>query len=148
MVRRFGLFRRRPQSQARSTGQARSAERIMRELNPNVQIHRDQNHLIFIEDVRDSEEDNRWYRIEYRCTQDGQHAIAYCLSNPWDRDSPCAGYAASSCHVFPDGLICLGAGEHRDVQSSSFTLSDAVSRARFWCLGFSVFKETGEFPEA
>lgn len=122
------------------------ALRQMRAMNPNALSHRQGEKLVFIEDWRDP--DGRDYRLEYRSTPDGEHAIAYCLYSPWgDEDDPSAGESYNEAHVSENGFICLGTGARRSLEQSPFDLEFAVRRARFWCTGFSVYKETGEFPE-
>ena len=127
---------------SRETG----AAAIMRGLNPGAVGRRMSGHVVFIEDVRDSEEDSRWYRIEYRSNLSGTRAIAICLSNPWNLRDVTAGTEPSRGHVYTGGDLCLGSGLHRDVSTSRYTLEQAVLRARYWATAFSVLKETGSFP--
>jgi hypothetical protein len=127
---------------SRETG----ADRVMRRLNPGAVGSRSGGEVVFIEDVRDSEEDSRWYRIEYKSNLAGTRAIAICLSNPWNRSDVTAGTEASRGHVYSGGELCLGSGLHRVVSTSRYTLEQAVLRARYWATAFSVLKETGSFP--
>ncbi len=122
------------------------AMRVMRQLNPNALMAVEDGMFIAIEDAWDCEEDGRLYRIEYRSTLDGDHAVAFCRSNPWDRQSVQAGALVTQGHVFGDGLLCLGSDHARYPCESPRNLRDTVLRARFWCTGFSVLKETGSFP--
>ena len=126
------------------------AAAIMRRLNPNaVGMHQGRN-IVFIEDVRDSEEDSRWYRIEYRSNPGGSRAIAICLSNPWckikHRTDITVGTEASCGHVYENGKLCLGDVPHMTVEESCYSLEQAVLRARYWAVAFSVLMETGSFP--
>ena len=117
---------------------------IMGVLNRNALIGVDNGEVAIIEDVTDP--DGRMYRMEYRSTPDGRHATAFCRFNPWG-DTPDAGEDPISSHVFSDGSICMG--EHHfggNLHSSPYDLETVVTRARFWCTGFSVLKETGRFP--
>ena len=122
------------------------AAAIMRRLNPNATGGKTGQVFVFIEDVMDSEDDRRWYRIEYRSNPGGSRAIAICLSNPWSRTDVTAGTEASCGHVYDNGKLCLGSESHQTVSSSDYSLEDAVRRARYWAAAFSVLKETGSFP--
>lgn len=122
------------------------AAAIMRRLNPNAIGRNTGQVIVFIEDVMDSEEDRRLYRIEYRSNQGGSRAIAICLSNPWSRTDVTAGTEASYGHVYESGKLCLGSESHQTVSSSCYSLEQAVLRARYWAVAFSVLKETGSFP--
>lgn len=103
----------------------------------------DENRLVVgIEDVIDP--DGRIYRLEYRSTPDAKHAIAFCLSNPWDRSKPNAGQNYTKAHVATDGLICTGGEVHRTVPRSPYRLDWTIERARFWCIAFSAFMETND----
>jgi len=126
-----------------------SAKNIMRELNPHALIGLEDGLISIIEDCRDSEEDNRWYRLWYKSTTDGKHAHAYCVSNPWDRERPNAGKDYRKCHCADDGFLCIGSQSDRGepVQQSAFSLRDAVLKARYWCTGFSLLMESGTFPQ-
>ncbi len=122
------------------------AARVMRELNPRAFVAKENGLLVAIEEIDDCPEDARTYKLEYRSTLDGRGAVAFCLSNPWDRENVQAGTLVSVSHVFSDGLLCLGADHARDPSRSPRSLRDTVLRARFWCTGFSVLEETGSFP--
>ena len=122
------------------------AAAIMRQLNPRAVLAVEDGLLVAIEDAWDCPEDARLYRMEYRSTSDGRGAVAYCLSNPWDRARPSAGVDARIGHVFQDGFLCLGAASPREPAQSPRSLRDTVLRARYWCTAFSVLKETGSFP--
>ncbi len=115
------------------------AMKIMRRLNPNGLIGLDADGaIVMLEDVVDP--DGRIYRIEYRCTPDGKHAVAWCRYNPWG--------AVSDLHTTQGGLICLGPGAHMcEPAYSRFDLETAVARARYWAVATSVYHETGVFPE-
>ena len=123
------------------------SDKIMDELNAHALKGREGNNAIYIEDVWDCEEDARIYRIEYLSTLDGRNAIAYCRSNPWNRSNVTCGYSFSKGHVHEDGFICMGNNYSRNPSESQFDLQTTVERARFWCLAFSVLKETGTFPQ-
>ena len=125
---------------------ASAAAVLMRSLNPNAIVALEASCAVFVEDWMDSPADRRFYRLEYRCTLDGLHAVAQCLSNPWNRSDPSAGTSVHTSHIFADGTLCLGAEHTPTVATSPFDLQTAVARARYWCTGFSVLKETGEFP--
>lgn len=122
------------------------AAAIMRRLNPNAIGMHQSGCVVFIEDVRDSEEDNRLFRVEYQSNRAGTRAIALCLSNPWNRTDVTAGTEASCGHVYNDGKLCLGSGSHKVVSTSAYSLEEAVLRARYWATAFSVLMETGSFP--
>ena len=120
---------------------------VMRRLNRHALIAEENGTAIFIEEVWDSDEDQRIYRLEYRCTFDAQHALAYCLFNPWSRgNGPHAGVSVCQGHVFANGLLCLGRHHTDCVRRSSMDLLTTVKRARYWCTAFSVLQETGKFP--
>jgi hypothetical protein len=125
------------------------SDKIMNDINPHALKGREGNNAVYIEDVWDCQEDARIYRIEYVSTLDGGHAIAYCRSNPWNRTEVNCGYSFSSGHVHPDGFICIGGNSDysRNASESNLDLNTVVERARFWCLAFSVLKETGNFPQ-
>lgn len=111
--------------------------------NKNMFIGQEKPDLIIgIEDHSDP--DGRLWRLEYQATLDGKHANAYCRSNPWNRNNPQAGTNYLTSHVSSDGMICLGTGAVSDVKSSPFDLETAIKRARFWCVAFSVYKESGD----
>jgi hypothetical protein len=119
--------------------------RQMRKLNPRALVTREHDYVVVVEDHSDP--DGRPYRLEYRVTPDCSRAIAYCLYNPWgDEGDPSAGEDYFVAHVDSDGFLCLGHGSERQLGRSPFGLDYAVRRARFWCTGFSVFQETGTFP--
>lgn len=122
----------------------KSAEIIMKEFNPNALIGMDTDGaLVMIEDVRDP--DGRLYRMEYRSTADGAHAVAYCRTNPWGAVNGGVGYHRG--HVSSSGFLCLGNGHlSESVADSSYDLAFAIQRGRYWCTAFSVLKETGYFP--
>ncbi len=121
-----------------------AASRIARGLNDNALIAFENGHVVAIEDHNDP--DGRMYRLEYRSTQDGRHAVGYCLSNPWNRRERNDGVGFSTGHVASDGFLCLGSRATRDVASSPFDLDYVIRRSRYWCTAFSVYKETDEFP--
>ena len=122
------------------------ATQIMKRMNGNALVGEDENGAeCMIEDWSDP--DGRMYRLEYLSTTDGHHALAYCRSNPWDRTSPNAGTDYVESHVSPDGLLCLGPNHGKSLQSSPYDIETVILRARFWCTGFSVMQETGEFPQ-
>jgi hypothetical protein len=123
-----------------------AAREVMLELNPNAFVAIENGELVAIEDAWDCREDGRIYRLEYRSTLDGQHAIAFCRSNPWNRRRVDAGQPVHVCHVFNDGLLCLGQDHARTTAQSPRDLRDTILRARFWCTGFSVLMEMGQFP--
>jgi len=122
-----------------------TAGQIMRYQNPNAVIGEENNAVCMIEDWSDP--DGRMYRMEYQSTPDGRHALAYCLSNPWDRQRPNAGMGYAESHVASDGLLCMGTRHVKELKSSPYDIETVISRARYWCTGFSVLKETGEFPQ-
>lgn len=109
-----------------------SATDTMQRLNPNRLWGRENGHEVFIEDWADP--DGRMYRLEYQCDTNGRSATAYCRYNPWGSNP----YPATQCHLYSSGQICLGSG--------TFDLETAVERARFWCTAYSVFRESGTFP--
>lgn len=121
------------------------AERIILSRNPNACVGLDDDGLVSgIEDITDP--DQRLYRVEYRATPDGRHAIAFCRHNPWGR--PNGGESYESGHVAANGFLCLGTEhENQEVESSPYPLDWVIGRVRYWCTGFSVLKETGEFPQ-
>lgn len=122
------------------------AARRMRALNPHAAVGSEDNYVVVVEDHSDP--DGRMYRLEYRSTPDGRRAIAYCLYNPWGLGGePSAGEDYFEAHVADDGFLCLGNGSERQLARSPFDLEYTVRRARFWCTAFSVFAETGEFPD-
>lgn len=123
------------------------AVRIMKSLNPNALSAQENDYAVFIEEHWDCDSDRRLYKLEYRSTLDGRHAIAYCLKNPWSRDgSVNAGVSVSQGHVFSNGLLCLSQDHASSPQKSSMDLKTTILRARYWTLAFSVLKETGSFP--
>lgn len=118
---------------------------IMRQFNPHAITAEEDGYLVMIEDVSDP--DGRLYRLEYRATPDGRKAIAFCLHNPWSVGGPPNGgeeYAVG--HVAADGFLCLGTASVKKLDDSPYYLEFTIRRARYWCTGFSVLKETGEFP--
>ena len=130
-------------------GQARSksmspAERQFRKMNSHARITAEVGVISMTEDVDDS--DGRRYRLKISSTPDGQHALAYCLRNPWDPVRPNAGRSYWDGHVDRDGFICLGNDSRRILAVSPFSLKFAVRRARYWCTGFSAYMEMGTFP--
>ena len=126
-------------------GQRLPAARMMSSLNPNALVGFEEGKVIMIEDHSDP--DGRMFRIEYRSTTDGQHALAYCLHNPWDGTGrPNAGEAYGVGHVAEDGFLCLGTDSTRSLQCSPYDLERVILRSRYWCTGFSVLKETGAYP--
>lgn len=116
-----------------------------RYFNPNAYIALDESQgiVVAIEDVQDSPEDGRLYRMEYQSTYDGSRAIAICRYSPWGRFQP---YDLAG-HVNVDGVLCLGDGATLSVHGSPFTVNIVVPRARYWVTAFSYFKETGTFPQ-
>lgn len=125
------------------------AAQLMQRLNPRALMSVEAGDLVFIEDHSDSEEDGRIYRLEYRSTPNGRRAVAFCLHNPWSQEGqdPQADEMVHIAHIFSDGLLCLGTGHCRNPRDSRRSLEWVVARARYWCTGFSVLKETGSFPE-
>ncbi|MDO8605931.1 MAG: hypothetical protein Q7R40_05310 [Phaeospirillum sp.] len=132
------------------------AAEILRRINPNMLIANEGNLVVGIEDCDDPE--HRIYRLEYRSTADGAHAIAVCVSNPWDRDDPTAGMSADRGHISEGGLIRLGPGVEAVlgvggvplVENSPFHVEEAVIRARYWVAAFScryVFEELQQMKE-
>ena len=122
------------------------AEEIMVAANPSGLIGVDDDGAtVMIEDVADA--DGRLYRLEYRSTSDGAHAVAFCCHNPWgdvNGEEP-----FESGHVDENGFICLGPDhEGQEIEDSPYDIAWVIQRARFWCTGFSVLKETGAFPDA
>ena len=118
------------------------AATLARSLNPNAVIGEEAGRVIAIEDVKDP--DGRIYRLEYHATPDGRRAIAWCRFNPWSSGgTPNAGTDYFVSHVAPDGFLCLGNPCERDLAKSPFGLDFTIRRARFWCTGFSVLKDTG-----
>lgn len=125
-----------------------NAEKIMLEANPNALVGIDDDgEVAMIEDWADP--DGRIFRLEYRCTSDGKHAVAFCRYNPWRRGKGGmnAGELYDEGHVDENGFLCLG-DDHPDqnTASSPYDVRFVIPRARYWCTGFSVLKETGEFP--
>ena len=59
-----------------------------------------------------------------------------------------AGESYGSGHVDDNGFLCLG-NRHsgQGLEDSPYDLDYVIRRARFWCIGFSVLKETAEFPQ-
>lgn len=122
-----------------------TAARTIASLNPNALIAFEEGKVVVIEDHTDP--DGRMFRLEYRSTTDGQHAIAFCLHNPWDTTGRRnAGEAYSVGHVAEDGFLCLGTHSTRSLHCSPYDLQRVILRSRYWCTGFSVLKETGEYP--
>lgn len=121
------------------------AEQIMRSFNRNGLICPDDDGAVaMIEDVTDP--DGRLFRMEYRSTPDGKRAIALCRHNPWGTVNGGESYANG--HVDDNGFLCLGSRHSgQDLDDSPYDLDHVIRRARFWCTGFSVLKETGEFPQ-
>ena len=121
------------------------AANIMARFNPNANVMDDGGNVGFREDVTDP--DGRMYQVGYLSTRDGRRAVAYCLYNPWGGEGrPNAGEEYVKGHVAEDGFLCVGSDTVRDLESSPYDLDYTVRRARYWCTGFSVFKETGSFP--
>lgn len=122
------------------------AEQIIKHFNSNAVVTKENGLIVMIEDVIDP--DGRVYRIEYRSTPDGKRANGYCLFNPWGgRGNPNAGEEFVPSHVASDGFLCLKPGSSKVVEQSPYDLEFAIKRARYWCTGFSVLKETGTFPQ-
>lgn len=123
------------------------ALQIMLELNPRVFASEENGYAVFVEHNWDSKEDKRNYKLEYRSTFDGKKAVALCVYNPWGENGrPNAGVSASRGHVFDNGFLCLSGNHTTEVSESELNLETVVMRSRYWCTGFSYFKETGEFP--
>lgn len=123
------------------------ATNVMRRLNPRALVAEENGCAVFIEEHWDCDSDKRLYKLEYRSTFDGRHAIAFCLKNPWSRGgAPNAGVEVTKGHVFSDGLLCLNSQHARSPAQSSMDLKTVVQRARYWTVAFSVLKETGTFP--
>lgn len=121
------------------------ATAIMCRHNNNALIGKDEDGAVsMIEDWTDP--DGRMYRMEYRSTEDGNHTLAYCRYNPWG-NGPNSGVSYATGHVASDGLLCLGSEHGTDFRTSPYDLATVISRARYWCTGFSVLKETGTFPQ-
>jgi len=120
-----------------------TAIQIALQTNPNALIGKEDNHIIIIEDIDDT--DNRIYRIEYQSNSEGTKAIAYCLSNPHGGTNGGVDYPTG--HVDSDGLLCLGGDSSRTVETSNYSLDFVMKRAKYWCIAFSVLKQTGEFPD-
>lgn len=95
--------------------------------------------VCMIEDVRDP--DGRMYRLEYRSTYDGLHSNAFCRFSPWGAFDDYPGG-----HADDTGFICISANIARDYRASGVPLNILIPRARYWCTAYSVFRETGEFP--
>jgi len=113
--------------------------------NRNALIGRDADGAIcMIEDWTDP--DGRMYRMEYRSTPDGNHALAFCRHNPWG-GGPNSGVNYATGHVNTDGLLCIGNDHGSDYARSPYNLATVIMRGRYWCTGFSVLKETGSFPQ-
>lgn len=110
-----------------------TARSTMAGLNPSAVAFLEGDTSVFIEDWPDP--DGRWYRLEYRCRADGSRAMAYCLHNPW----PPAEDNILHSHLMPDNSICVSA----DVHAGGRDLEFVVARARFWCTGYSFFREHG-----
>jgi len=126
---------------------ASEATRVMRGLNSNALVAEEAGFAVFIEERWDSDSDRRLYKLEYRSTFDGRHAIAFCLKNPWSNGGgPNAGVEVTKGHVFSDGLLCLNSQHTRSPERSSMDLKTVVQRSRYWTVAFSVLKETGSFP--
>lgn len=121
------------------------AEQRFRKMNAGACITVEPGLITMAEEVDDS--DGRRYRIKVCSTPNGRHAVAWCLSNPWDPRRPNAGRLYWDGHVDRDGFICLGNDSRRSLAASPFTVKFAVLRARYWCIGFSAFMETGVFPD-
>ena len=119
------------------------AESIIREFNGKALVAVENNYMVFIEDCKDL--NGKLYRIEYRSTPDGEKSIAYCIKNPWGDKNGKEKYEKG--HVAEDGFLCLGP-KHTDksLQNSPYHLKYVIERVRYWCIGFSVLKETGSFP--
>lgn len=98
-----------------------------------------------IEDIRDP--DGRMYRVEYESTLNGSHANAWCRSNPWNRADPSCGKSYHDGHVGNDGFLCLHTNATRTLPQSPIGLEVAIQRVRYWTIAFSVFMETGTFPQ-
>ncbi len=114
-------------------------------MNAAARIAVERGVITMTEEVDDS--DGRRYRIKVCSTPNGRHAVAWCLSNPWDPRRLNAGRSYWDGHVDKDGFICLGNDSRRGLTVSPFTVKFAVLRARYWCIGFSAFMESGVFPE-
>ncbi len=120
-----------------------AANDIMQQFNQNALIGTENNNAVMIEDVSDP--DGRMYRMEYQSSADGMHATARCLHNPWggvtgDTEN------VHATHVFSDGMLCMGRGR-TGLFGSPFDIAAVIQRGRYWCTAFSVYKETGRFPQ-
>lgn len=121
------------------------AIQIVRSLNPYALVSHEDGLIIAIEDVVD--EDGNMYRLEYQSTPDGECAVAYCLSNPWDENDVTAGFPYHTAHVASDGFVCLGPDcQSHWPEDSPYDLKWTIKRARYWCTGFSFLCENGYFP--
>lgn len=121
-----------------------AAQTLMLSLNPNALCYHDGDRDIFIEDVLGSEDDGGLYRLEYQTTPNGDQAVAFVRSNPWDRKRPGAGLDYRDAHVNPKtGSICVGKDHYEDMHDSCYDLNYVVLRARFWCTVFSAWQEGG-----
>lgn len=52
------------------------------------------------------------------------------------------GHDPHTCHLFPQGRLCLGADE----TGGETTLEGAYARSVLWAHGFSQYRRTGRFP--
>lgn len=117
------------------------AFQMMKSANPNALIGPDYDGSVaMIEDHTDP--DGRMYRIELKSTPDACHAIAYCRYNPWGNNP----YSYPDSHLKDNGFICLCQNATETLSNSPINLKDAISRARFWCTGYSYLREHGSFP--
>lgn len=115
------------------------------DLNPDpLEIGEEDDGAIYmVEEWWDADqEDARCYVLEYFASPDGGSAIAYCREAPWYIEGDLL-----EGHIGDDGQLCLGSETVTDVWSSPYDLEFVVLRSRYWCTAFSVYKETGHFPQ-
>jgi hypothetical protein len=75
------------------------------------------------------------YTIEYREESNGAYSI-WC----WDHPHNAYSNAASDCHLFSSGQVCVTSGKEPR------SLDRAKAIAHVWMKGFSAYVRSGQFP--
>lgn len=115
-----------------------AAEIIIKRLNPKAVVGRDPSLPGLIIGIEDVIVDNRIFRLEYRSTEDGKHANAYILYNPFGHET----LDPRITHLESDGQLCLDSNSTKNTYRSPYSLERTIKRARYWCYLYTYLKES------
>jgi len=115
-----------------------AAEIIIKRLNPRAIIGRDPAFPGLIIGIEDVIVDNKIFRLEYRSSEDGKHANAYLLYNPFGPET----LDPRITHLESDRHLCLDSRSTKDTYNSPYDLERTIKRARYWCHLYVYFKES------